>query len=73
MLKRLVVSGSTLRIRSNEEKKLIKKSLLKNIWPLIESNSIKLYIDKKYDYFDIKNAHEYMESNKNIGKLLLKF
>ena len=73
MLKRLVVSGSTLRIRSNEEKKLIKNSLLKNIWPLIESNSIKLYIDRKYDYFDIKNAHEYMESNKNIGKLLLKF
>ena len=73
MLKRLVVSGSTLRIRSNKEKEDIKNSLIEKVWPLIESKAIKLYIDQKYDYLNVKSAHEFMESNQNMGKLLLKF
>ena len=73
MLKRLVVSGSTLRIRSNKEKESIKNSLIEKVWPLIESEAVKLYIDQKYDYSNVKSAHEFMESNQNIGKLLLKF
>ena len=73
MLKRLVVTGSTLRIRSNKEKEVIKNSLLENVWPLFEKKALNLYIDQKYDYLDVRNAHEYMESNQNIGKLLLKF
>ncbi len=73
MLKRLVISGSTLRIRSNKEKEQIKDSLIENVWPLIENKALNLYIDQKYDYLDVRSAHEYMESNKNIGKLLLKF
>ena len=73
MLKRLIISGSTLRIRSNKEKEFIKNSLLENVWPLIESKAISLYIDQKYSYLDVRSAHEYIESNQNIGKLLLKF
>ncbi len=73
MLKRLSISGSTLRIRSNEEKKIIADQLLENIWPLIENGKIKLCIDTRYKYIDVKDAHKYMENNKNIGKILLKF
>ena len=73
MLKRLTVSGSTLRIRSNDEKKLIADNLKKHIWPLIENGNIKLHIDQKFDYENVQKAHQYMENNKNIGKLLLKF
>ena len=73
MLKRLTVSGSTLRIRSNDEKKLIANNLKKHIWPLIENGNIKLHIDQKFDYENVQKAHQYMENNKNIGKLLLKF
>jgi putative PIG3 family NAD(P)H quinone oxidoreductase len=73
MLKRLIVSGSTLRIRDNNEKKLIADKLIQNIWPLIENKEIKIFIDKKYDYFDVIEAHKYMEKNQNIGKILLKF
>tara|TARA_B110000977_G_C11019621_1_gene470750 strand:+ start:297 stop:1268 length:972 start_codon:yes stop_codon:yes gene_type:complete len=73
MLKRLVVTGSTLRIRSDEEKREIRDSLIKNIWPLIEAKSIKLIIDREFAFKDVKIAHEYMENNHNIGKLLLKF
>ena len=73
MLKRLLISGSTLRVRSYEEKQKIAAQLREHIWPLIENKSIKLFVDKKYDYHDVKEAHKYMENNKNIGKILLKF
>ena len=73
MLKRLLISGSTLRVRSNKEKLEIANQLRKNIWPLIENRTIELFIDKKYEYINVKDAHKYMENNKNIGKILLKF
>jgi len=73
MLKRLLVSGSTLRVRTNKEKLEIANQLRENIWPLIENGNIELFIDKKYEYIDVKDAHKYMENNKNIGKILLKF
>ncbi len=73
MLKRLLISGSTLRVRSNKEKQKIASQLKANIWPLIENGTIKLFIDKKYEFTNIKDAHKYMENNQNIGKILLKF
>ena len=73
MLKRLTISGSTLRIRSNREKKNIADNLKKHVWPLIESKNIKLHIDQRFDFSNVQKAHQYMENNKNIGKLLLKF
>ena len=73
MLKRLLISGSTLRVRSNDEKLKIANQLRENIWPLIENGTIKLFIDKKYEFIDVREAHKYMENNKNIGKILLKF
>ena len=73
MLKRLLISGSTLRVRSIKEKQKIADALRANIWPLIENGDISLFIDKRYDYTNVKDAHKYMENNKNIGKILLKF
>ena len=73
MLKRLIISGSTLRTRANKEKGEIAENLKKNIWPMIENNNIKLHIDKKFDMGDVSKAHQYMENNKNNGKLLLNF
>ena len=73
MLKRLIVTGSTLRIRSNEEKQNIRDSIKTHIWPLFENETINMIIDKKFSFNDVKKAHEYMENNENIGKLLLKF
>ena len=73
MLKRLIVTGSTLRIRSDDEKQNIRDSIKTHIWPLFENETINMIIDKEFGFYDVKKAHEYMENNKNIGKLLLKF
>ena len=73
MLKRLIVTGSTLRIRSDEEKQKIRDSLKEHIWPLFENNSVNMIIDKEFSFNEVEKAHIYMENNENIGKLLLKF
>ncbi|MDA9591685.1 NAD(P)H-quinone oxidoreductase [Pelagibacteraceae bacterium] len=73
MLKRLVVTGSTLRVRSDEEKQKIRNSLKEHIWPLFENKSVNTIIDKEFSFNEVQKAHEYMENNQNIGKLLLKF
>ncbi len=72
MLKRLVITGSTLRVRSNKEKHEIKKNIEKYIWPLFEQKMIKLHIDKYFEMEDAVKANQYMENNENIGKILLK-
>jgi putative NAD(P)H quinone oxidoreductase, PIG3 family len=73
MLKRLLISGSTLRVRSDKEKQEIANQLRENIWPLIENKTIELFIDKKYEKKNVRDAHKYMENNKGIGKILLNF
>ena len=73
MLKRLIVTGSTLRIRSDKEKQKIRDSLKEHIWPLFENNSVNMIIDKEFSFNEVEKAHIYMENNENIGKLLLKF
>jgi NADPH2:quinone reductase len=72
MLKRLTITGSTLRVRSVAFKKRIAKALLKNIWPYFEKKTIRPIIFKTFSIKNAKNAHKLMESSKHIGKIVLK-
>jgi len=72
MLKRLTVTGSTLRARSHGFKAAIAENLKTEIWPLIEKNKIKPVIDKIFDIKDIVAAHHYMDSGDHMGKVILK-
>ena len=71
LLKRLVVTGSTLRPRSTEAKARIAEKLRKHIWPLIESKKIKPLIAARFPLKDLAAAHGLMESSKHIGKIVL--
>lgn len=72
MLKRLTITGSTLRPRSTQFKAEIAKNLKTRIWPLIESGKIKPVIDKVFTIDDIVKAHHYMDSGEHMGKVILK-
>lgn len=72
MLKRLTVTGSTLRPQSETAKAAIAYNLKNTIWPLIESGNIKPVIAKVFPLEDVVNAHKLMESNQHIGKIVLK-
>ncbi|WP_296621191.1 NAD(P)H-quinone oxidoreductase [Marivirga sp.] len=71
MVKRLTITGSTLRARSAEFKGAIAKNLLKHIWPKIETGEIKPVIYKTFPLAEASKAHELMESSEHIGKIIL--
>lgn len=71
MLKRLTLTGSTLRSQSVDRKGEIARHLKKTVWPLIEAGRVKPVIYKVFPLSDAKTAHELMESNAHIGKIML--
>ena len=71
MLKRLTITGSTLRARDDVFKADIAQKLYKNVWPLLASGKIKPVIHSTFALNDAAFAHELMESNRHIGKIIL--
>lgn len=71
MLKRLTITGATLRVRSVEEKADIAKSLRRFIWPQIEAGRIKPVIHATFPLAQASEAHRLMESGVHIGKIVL--
>lgn len=72
MRKRLILTGSTLRARSPDEKGKIKDALQKNIWPALAAGTIKPVIDSVFDFNDADNAHKKMQQSTHIGKIVLR-
>lgn len=71
MVKRLTITGSTLRPRSVQEKGEIAAALRKNVWPLLESGRIRPVISKVFPLEKAGKAHALMESSEHIGKIML--
>ena len=71
MLKRLTITGSTLRIREDSFKSKILNDLVKFVFPEIEKRKIKIFIDSIYNLDDVVNAHKRIEEGKHIGKIVL--
>ena len=71
MMKRQRIIGSTIRARSEELKKIVMNELHEKVWPFIESNQIKPIIHEVLDISETEKAHQIMEDNQNIGKLVL--
>lgn len=71
MLKRLTLTGSTLRPRSVEQKAAIAQSLHKHVWPLLEAGKVKPLIYETFPLERTCDAHALMDSSKHIGKIML--
>jgi len=69
--RRLTITGSTLRPRPLAFKSAIAASLLKNVWPWLQSGQIKPVIHQVFPAAQAAQAHTLMESNQHIGKLVL--
>lgn len=72
LLRRLTVTGSTLRPRPIAVKAAIARQLRERIWPLLESGKIKPVIYQVFNLEEAAKAHELMESSQHIGKIVLK-
>lgn len=71
MLKRLTLTGSTLRARSDETKAALAQALESRVWPLLSNGQITPLIAAELPLAEASAAHELMESSQHIGKIVL--
>ncbi len=71
MLKRLILTGTTLRARPNDDKQRIRDAILAGFWPAILDGTIKPVIDTVYPFSDADAAQAHMAKGGHIGKILL--
>lgn len=71
MGKRLQVRGTTLRARPLEEKIVLAQQFRNHVLPLLEDRRVRAVVDKVLPLEEVSDAHRYMESNANFGKIVL--
>lgn len=71
MLKRLSITGSTLRPRTLAEKAAIRDALLKHIWPQLAAGRLRPHLHATFPLSQAGDAHRLMESSRHIGKIVL--
>ncbi|NWJ25109.1 NAD(P)H-quinone oxidoreductase [Rhizobium sp. RM] len=71
MVKRLTVTGSTMRPRTADEKRAIRDELVEQVWPLIESGKIAPVINRVFTLDEVADAHRLMESSNHVGKIVM--
>ena len=71
MMKRIHLTGSTLRPRSVEFKSQIAGELRETVWPLLDSEKVRIHIDSVFPLEKFKDAHIRMENGNHLGKIIL--
>ena len=71
MIKRLVVTGSTLRPRSAEEKARVAAEVERVVWPWVASGRVKAIIDRTFPLEEAAAAHAHLEGGAHVGKVVL--
>ena len=71
MMKRLTVTGSTLRASPQARKVALAQALRANVWPLFAQGRLKVVLQRTFPLADAAAAHALMESGALIGKIVL--
>ena len=71
LTKRLRLEGTVLRSRSNEEKTEVVRSFRNDVLPALESGQIRPVIDRVFSFDQVTEAHQYVESDSNFGKVVV--
>jgi len=71
LMKRITLTGSTLRAQSFEQKSLMTREIREQIFPFLESGEIKPVVDRVFELADVASAHDYMHSGAHMGKIIL--
>lgn len=71
MLKRITLTGSTLRARPVAEKARLAAAIRETVWPWIEAGQLRPVIDSRFALADAVSAHERLDSGAHSGKILL--
>jgi putative PIG3 family NAD(P)H quinone oxidoreductase len=71
LMKRLVVTATTLRARPNEAKQHIRNAILEDFWPAVIDGTIKPMLDTTFPFDEAAEAHEMLSAGGHIGKIVL--
>jgi NADPH2:quinone reductase len=71
MMKRLTVTGSTMRASPVERKTGIANALREKVWPLYASGRVLPVIHRVFRLDEAAAAHALMESSQHVGKIML--
>ena len=72
MVKRLTITGSTMRPRTADEKRAIRDELVAEVWPLLEAGEIAPVIHDVIDFDNVADGHRLMETSGHIGKIVMR-
>ncbi len=72
MVRRLTITGSTLRPQSDLAKARIADELRAHVWPMLDTGRIAPVMDSEFVLDDAAKAHAWMETSQHIGKIVLK-
>jgi NADPH2:quinone reductase len=71
MVKRLTLTGSTLRPRTVAQKGAVAEAVRKHVWPLLAAGRVKPIIHATFPLAEASEAHRLMESSNHVGKIVL--
>jgi len=71
MMRRITLTGSTLRIRSDTFKALLAQEIGQVVWPLVEQGRLRPMMDRTFPLAEAGAAHARMEAGEHIGKIVL--
>jgi NADPH:quinone reductase len=71
MMKRVTLTGSTLRPRSREVKAGFARALEAEVWPLLAAGKVKVVLDSTFPLAEAAEAHRRLETSHHIGKIVL--
>ena len=73
LYKRAKIIGTTLRMRSLEEKAAATGAFIRDVIPLLESGKVRPNVDRVFPVSEIQDAHRCLESNESFGKVVIEF
>lgn len=73
LMRRLTITGASLRIRSVAFKGAIAHALKDKVWPLLENGTVRPVLHAVFDAAQAADAHRLMESGAHIGKIVLRW
>ncbi|MGG4604522.1 NAD(P)H-quinone oxidoreductase [Paenalcaligenes sp. Me131] len=72
MLRRLTLTGSTLRARDQHFKADLARQVREQVWPLLERGAVNVKVHAVFDMADAAQAHAMMDAGEQVGKIILR-
>ncbi len=69
--KRIQLTGTTMRSRTDDYRQRLTADFRREIWPHFADGTLQAVVDTIYDWEEVADAHRYMASNANVGKIVM--